>query len=166
MKHLPWIAVALVACSKKNENPTKAGASILAWELKDAERESIRAAKTSDAKVADVDYTAKLTDDSRVKVKVHLETATVVFAEGGQEVTHASPIKLGVTLVDGADYTLAPGKCMGPDYKLAAPGEAPRDMILLCTVKATKPNTEASFMIYAYGDGTIDDGNPKTQKVM
>ncbi len=165
MKHFLWVALCLAGCTKKNENPTAAGASILSWDLSQAERVSIRTAKTSDVKVQDVEYIATAGGDP-IKMKVHLETATVVFSEADAERTHASPIKLGVTVVDGADYTFSNAKCMGPDYKLAAPGEAPRDMILFCTVKAKKPNADVGFMIYAYGDGTIDDGNPKTQKVM
>lgn len=168
MKHLPLLAlfaVGAAGCSKKNENPTAAGTSILAWELAQSERASIRTAKTSDVKVQEVDYTAHPTEDTAVKVKVHLETATVVFEEDGKEVTHTAPIKLGLTLVDGADYTLDDGRCMGPNYKLAAPGEAPRDMLLHCTVNATKPNAQVNITIYAYGDGTINDGQPTTVKV-
>lgn len=166
MKHFLVAFLCLVGCTKKNEHPTPAGASILAWDLSQAYRVSIRSAKTSDVKIQDLDYTAHPTDDSSVKVKVHLETATVVFTESGREVTHTSATRIELTLVDGADYTLGNGKCMGPHYKLAAPGDAPRDMILHCIVKATKPNDDVSFTIYAYGDGTIDDGRPTTQKVM
>jgi hypothetical protein len=161
MKHFWLVALCLAGCTKKNENPTPSGANILAWDLSQAERESVRAAKTSDVNVQDIDYTAHPTEDTSVKVKIHLETATIVFNEGGGERTHSSPIKIGMTLVDGADYTLDRGKCMGPHYKLAAPGEAPRDMILHCIVKATKPNAQVSFTIYAYGDGKIDDGVAK-----
>ncbi len=166
MKHFFWVTLCLVGCTKKNENPTPAGATILSWELSQSDRESMRSAKLADVKVQDLEYTAHPTDDSSVKVKVHLETATVVFVEAGSENTHSSPTKLSLTLVDGADYTLDRGKCMGPHYKLAAPGEAPREMILHCIVKATKPNADVSFSFYAYGDGRIDDGLQSTQKVM
>src|SRR5688500_14359991 len=135
MKHFLFVAVCLVGCTKKNENPTPSGANILAWDQTQAERESIRTAKTSDVKVQGLECAAQPAEDTAGKVKVRLETATVVMTEDGKEVTHAAPIKLGLTLVEGADYTFSDGKCFGPHYKLAAPGEAPHDMILHCIVK-------------------------------
>lgn len=150
---------ALVAgCSKSNPDATPNGTTVLSWTLDQSDRASIRSAKQSERSVKDIDYVAKPTDDTEIKLAVHLETATVVFAEDEAEVTHTAPIKLEVKVSDNGDYTLHDGKCMGPNYELAAPGEAPRDMILHCVVKARKPGADVGFTLYAYGDGRIDDG--------
>ena len=158
------VLVVLVACTQKNTNPTPAGTTILSWDLTQSDREAMRSAKLGDVKVKDIDYTA-MAADTPVNVKLHVETATVVFTEGGAERTHTSPTKMQITLADGKDFTFSGGRCMGPHYKLAAPGDAPRDMILHCTVKATKPSYDVSLTIFAYGDGTIDDGVVTTGKV-
>lgn len=166
MKHTVALALAVLGCQPSNPNPTAAGTTILSWELAQSDRETIRSAKLSETTVKDFDYEAHPTDDTTVVVAVHLETATTVFTEAGEQVTHRTPVKLSLKLVGGADFTLGNGRCMGPHYKLAAPGEAPRDMILHCIVKAKKPRYDVSFTIYAYGDGTIDDGRPTKIKVM
>jgi hypothetical protein len=166
MKHFLWVALALVGCTKKNENPTPAGTTILAWDRTQSERETIRSGTMSDAKTHDFEYTGYPIDDVAVKVKVHLETATVVFTHDDKETIHTTPTKISLVLVDGADFTLHDGKCWGPHFKLGAPGEAPRDLILHCIVKATKPNASVSFSFYAYGNGTMDDGVMKKVKVI
>jgi hypothetical protein len=165
MKQIVVLALVVVGCHRSNPNPTAPGTTVLAWELAQSDRETIRSAKLSESTSKDLDYVAHPTDDTTVKVAIHLETATTVFSEAGEEVNHRAPVKLSVKLVDGADFTLGNGTCMGPHYKLAAPGAAPRDMILHCIVKAKKPSYDVSFTIYAYGDGTIDDGRPTTIKV-
>ena len=152
------ICLTALSCSKSNPNPTPNGTTVSSWELARSDRAAIRGARTSDAATKKLAYVAHPTDDTAVELALELETATVVFEEDGKEVTHAAPIKLRVDVVDNGDFTIGEGKCMGPHYALAAPGQAPRDMILHCVFKATKPSYDVSFTIYAYGDGRIDDG--------
>ena len=165
MNRVIWAVVLLAACKESNPNPTKAGATILTWQIGDSDRTTIRTAKLTDIKVADYDYDA-VTADTKVKLKVHLETATAVFVEDGKEVTHTAPTKLEVKVVDANDFTLSTktGACGGPHYDMALPPS--RDMILTCRVIAKKPSYDVGFWLYAYGDGRIDDGNPKTVKVI
>ena len=166
MKTLWVVLFAVTACTKHNSNPTPAGTVVLDWKLAQADREPIRAAKTTDVQTKDVEYIAHPTDDTNVKLQVHLETATVAFEEAGSQVTHRAPIALVVKVVDGNDFTIGNGKCGGPNYQLAAPGEAPRDMLMDCRFKATKPSFDVGFMIFTYADGRIDDGVVTKTKVM
>jgi hypothetical protein len=160
------LLLALVACGpEKNAHPTKAGTEFLHWELATSDRETIRAAKQTDVKSQTLDYTALLAGEEKLpfKVKVQLETATVTFEEAGKQVEHRAPVKLSLTVVDGNDFTLSNAKCGGPHYNMELPPG--RDMILHCTAHAKKPRYDIGFTFYAYGDGRIDDGNPKMIKV-
>ena len=164
---LLWVCLfAVVACTKSNANPTPAGTTVLDWKLALADREPMRAAKTTDVQAKDIEYLAHPTDDTTVKLAIHLETATVAFEETGKQVTRRSPIALVVKVVDGDDFTIGNGKCGGPNYPLTAPGDVPNDMLMDCRFKATKPRFDVGFMIYAYSDGRIDDGIVKKTKVM
>lgn len=149
------------ACSKdKSSDATQPGATVLSWELAKSDRDSIRAAKVSDTKALELEYEGSVSmENIKVKVKVHLETATVEFEEDGKPVTHRAPVKLRVEAVDANGFTLSQGKCMGPHYTMDIPPA--RDMILHCVVEATKPRYDVSFTIYAHGDGHIDDGKAK-----
>lgn len=157
---LTLLALALAACSSDaNPDATKPGATVLEWQLADSDRESIRAAKISDSKTSEHAFESEVTDGAKIKVNVELETATVEFEEDGKVVTHAAPVKLKIEAVDAAGFTLSPLRCMGPHYTMDLPPA--HDMILQCYVKVTKPRTDVSFVVYAYGDGHIDDGKPK-----
>jgi hypothetical protein len=160
-----WL-FAIVACSKSNSNPTPAGATVLDWKLALADRPAMHAATTTDVQAKDIAYDAHPTDDTTVKLQIHLETASVTFEETGVKVTRRSPIALVVKVVDGNDFTIGNGKCGGPNYPLTAPGDVPNEMLMDCRFKATKPRFEVGFMIYAYSDGHIDDGLMKKTKVM
>lgn len=162
-----WVGLfALAACSKSNSNPTPAGTTVLDWKLALSDRAPIRAAKTTDVQAKDIAYVAHPTDDTAMKLQVHLETATVAFEETGAQVTRRAPIALVVKVVEGNDFTVGNGKCFGPDYPLTAPGAVPNDMLMFCRFKAAKPSFDVGFMIYAYSDGRIDDGVVTKTKVM
>ena len=164
-----WVCLLLVAaCSKNNPDATLVGTQILDWQLAQSDRETIRQAAASSVKAQDIDYVAHPTDDTEVKLKVHLETATVKFEEGGRQVTHTAPIKLSVVVVDNGNFTLklSDRNCAGPHYQLAAPGDAPDEMLMDCYFHAKKPNYDVGFFIFAYGAGKIDDGVMKKVKVM
>ena len=163
-----WVCLFVVAaCSKNNPDATPAGTQILDWKLEQSDREAIRHAATSDVKAQDIDYVAHPTDDTEIKLKIHLETATVSYQEAGTEQKHTAPIKLSIVVVDNGNFTIKEStrKCGGPHYQLAAPGELPLEMLMDCTFHATKPRFDVGFMIYAWGSGKIDDGSPKTVKV-
>lgn len=150
---------ALVACSSDaNPDATKPGATVFEWQLADSDRASIVAAKISEVEAAQHFYEGVLPNGDKVKVSARLETATVEFEEDGELVTHAAPVKLTLEAVDAAGYTLSLTRCMGPHYTMDLPPA--HDMILQCYVKATKPRTDLSFVIYAYGDGRVDGGKP------
>lgn len=158
----PALALALaLACTPGSDSEaTKPGDTVLTWELASSDRESIRAATIREVKSIDLDFDGQVTPDGEeVKVKVHLETATVEFVEDGATVTHAAPIKLSITAVDAAGFTLSASSCNGPHYTMDLPPA--HDMTLHCYVKAKKPRYDVGFTIYAYGDGRIDDGRPK-----
>lgn len=153
------LVTTLAACSSDaNPDATKPGATVLEWELADSDRESLRAAKISEVAASQHAYQGVLSNGVEVKVNVQLETATVEFEEDGKLVTHAAPVKLKIEAVDAAGFTLSLQRCMGPHYTMDLPPA--HDMILHCYVKATKPRTDVSFVVYAYGDGHIDDGKP------
>lgn len=157
-RHITLALAFLVACSSDaNPEATKPGATVLEWELADSDRESVRAAKIGDVEVSEHAFDGEVSPEGvKVKVNVHLETATVEFEEDGKLVTHAAPVRLKIEAVDAAGFTLSPLRCMGPHYTLDLPPA--HDMILQCYVKATKPRWDVSFVVYAYGDGRIDDG--------
>jgi hypothetical protein len=160
------LLLALIACgSDKNDNPTKPGSVVLTWTLAESDRLSIRSAKQADAKSQELDFAEAVDVDKKVpvKVKVTLETATVTFEEDGKQVEHRAPVNVKITAVDANDFTLTNAKCMGPHYDMQLPPG--RDMILHCTVRAKKPKYDLLLTVYAYGDGHIDNGNPKTIKV-
>ena len=168
MKTLLVCLLVVAACSKNNPNATKPGTQILDWKLEQSDRETIRHAATSEVKVQDIDYVAHPTEDTDIKLKIHLETATVTYQEAGQQEKHAAPIKLSIVVVDNGNFTVKEStqKCSGPHYQLGAPGEAPHEMLMNCYFHATKPNYDVGFHIYAWGAGKIDDGAPKKTKVM
>jgi hypothetical protein len=39
-------------------------------------------------------------------------------------------------------------------------------MVMDCHFRATQPSYDVGFWIYAWGAGKVDDGSPKTTKVM
>jgi hypothetical protein len=158
--------VALLACkpSLNNDNPTKPGTVVLAWDVSKATHAEIAAAKLGEIKRYDLDFSTHLIDADKtlVKLKIHLETATMQLTGADREAHEFSvPTKLTVTAVDAGDYTLGPPKrgCIGPDFKLALP--YPRDMILQCYLDADRPRHDLSIALVAFGDGTIvDDFQP------
>jgi hypothetical protein len=155
------------ACGpKSNPSPSPSGATVIDWRLAQSDRDAIRQAATSDVKVFDREYTAHPTNDTAVKLMVHLESATVVFREADEQVSHHAPIALTVKVLDGGDFTFGKVTCMGPHYKLSDPETGPLDMLLHCYTHATKPSYDVGFTMYAYADGTINDGNPTTVQIL
>ena len=145
----------LPACSK-NPSPTAVGATVLDWKLSQSDRVSIRSAKRSEPSKKSVAFTAEPSKDTKVQLALDVELATVTFEEDGQQTTHTAPVALSGKVVDGADFTLGPAACQGPHYQLAAPGQAPREMVLMCTLRAKKPNVDALITVTLYGDGRVE----------
>jgi hypothetical protein len=165
MTKLALVSLLVLAACTKNPDATTPGTTVIAWQLADSDRSSIRAAKLTDVKTQTFTHDAHPTKDTTVKVEVTLETATVTFEEDGKQVVHRAPTKLAVKAIDAGGFTLSKSKggCMGPHYDMNLPPSL--DMILHCTISAKKPRYDVGFWLYAYGDNRIDDGNPKTIKV-
>ncbi|MCB9578289.1 MAG: hypothetical protein H6717_14790 [Polyangiaceae bacterium] len=155
------VAILTPACSKSGPTPTTKGSSVLSWKLADSDRVAIRSAVTSNASTKHVSYVAHPTSDTSVALALDVETATVAFKEDGKDVTHTAPIKLEAKASDPAGFALGPASCKGPHYQLAAPGAAPRAMVLTCYVHARRSQGDVGFQLYVYGDGTINDGQVK-----
>lgn len=162
MKALLYLGLGLLACkpSLKNDNPTKPGTVVLAWDVSKATHAEIATAKLGEIKRYDLDFSTHLIDAEKtlVKLKIHLETSTMRLV-GDDRALHeySVPTKLTVTAVDAGDYTLGPPKrgCIGPNFKLALP--YPRDMILQCYLDAVRPRHDMAIALVAFGDGTIAD---------
>lgn len=148
-----------------NPSPTPSGTTVIDWRLAQSDRHAIRQAATTAVEVFDREYIAHPTRDTSVKLRVHLESATVVFEEAGERVTHRAPIAFAAKVIDSGDFTFGKVTCMGPHYKLSDTGTGPHHMLLHCYTHAIRPSYDVGFTMYAYADGTIDDGNPTIQVV-
>ena len=159
----------LVACAKPvpiQETPiikpaanyavTPNGTTILSWRLEHSDRESIRTATSNNTRITDFEHVAHPTKDTSVVLLVELFTGRVSFSEDNETVTHTAPMKLDVRVLDHGGYRIDRVRCMGPHYQLAAPGEAPEEMMLMCDFRAWKPGANVGFTITAWGRGAIE----------
>ncbi len=146
-----FLVVAASACDS-NKNATPKDAKVLEWTL----------AKTTRASMKDATLTNKATKDlvindaaTGVKLSLKLETATAKFNEGGKDVEHDAIVGLTATATNPNEFTLVDRGCDGPNHQLAAPGAAPRAMILDCRIKADKPKFDGFVSFQLLGDGTL-----------
>lgn len=135
---------------------TPNGTSILSWQLDQSDRASIRNATASETRLTDIEHVAHPTKDSSVVVLVELVTGRVAFSEDNETVIHTAPMKLDVRVLDHGGYLIDRPRCTGPHYQLAAPGEAPEEMVLICDFKATKPGANVGFTVNAWGRGAVE----------
>lgn len=145
------LVLVLSACPKKAEG-TAAGTRVIDWKLAQSDRESIRSATTAEVVKKEVPFTSHPTKDSTVVLTLRLETATVTFTEDGKPTTHTAPISVSADVVEGGGYTFGATQCSGPHYQLAAPGEAPREMLLQCSVRVKKSDADVLVSFTARGD--------------
>jgi len=137
---------------------TPHGTPVLSWELKQSDRASIRTGLAFEPRRMSMSYVARPTPDTSVTLAIELTSARVTFSEDNEPVTHTAPIKLDVRVLDSGGYKFERVRCMGPHYQLAAAGQTPEEMLMHCWFRVTKPNANVGFTIYAWGNGTINDG--------
>jgi hypothetical protein len=148
--------VALVGCKDKNANPTAAGAVVLDWKLADSDRTTIRNAKVEDVKSQDIDWVDQPTDDTQVKLKLHVETAKVTYDEDGKTMSLPAPVVVKATVVDAGDFTFSKPSCGGPHYPMGAPGEMPTNTLLQCRISTHKPRYEVGISFEIDGSGKVE----------
>jgi hypothetical protein len=145
----------LAACSHANQDATPSGTNVLDWDTSKTTRPALKTATFDGKQGKDQSMTFEVADADQVKLKVHLETATAKYQEDGSAMQLVVVTAISATVEDGKDYTFSAGSCSGPNYELAAPGQAPGYTILDCQIAATKPHTRASVFFQMKGDGTI-----------
>lgn len=150
-----FVALSLCACPKKPEG-TAAGTRVIDWKLAQSDRESIRGATTAEVAKKDVPFTAHPTPDSTVVLALHLEVATVTFTEDGKPATHTAAISVSADVTENGGYSFGTPQCAGPHYQLAAPGEAPREMMLMCNVRVKKSDADVLISFTVRGDGKVE----------
>lgn len=156
MRTLPMaFLVALSVAGCKNKDATASGASVLAWDTGKSTRASFAKVVVGARRAKDVTLVAHPFEGAAIKLRAHVETADVTFEEDGKPQKFDAPVSIAVTVDDANDFTLGGGKCDGPDFQLAAPGAAPKEMIVQCRIKATKPNADVGVSFEVWGDGKV-----------
>jgi len=156
------LTICLAACSRGNKDATPAGMKVLDWDASKSDRAAFKTATFDGKQAKDQSATFTVSDKDNVKLKLHVETATATYQEGGAAMQIASVTALTATVEDGKDYTFGAAKCDGPNYELTAPDQPPGYTLLDCHIAATKPNTQSSVFFQMKGDGTI---LPSGQKI-
>ena len=154
MRILPLLVLA--ACSHANKDATPVGAKVFDWDATKSDRAAIKTAQFTDIKPIDRSETVTACGgDIKIKLKLHMETGTATYDEGGSHMQVPALHALTATVEDGADFTFAPGKCEGPNYELTAPGQAPHYTLLDCHARVNKPNNDCLIYLQLKGDGTL-----------
>lgn len=167
MKAMLCVA-ALVAAggcgSKKNKNPTPVGTAVVTWDHTQSDRASMKTAKIGAHKLVNQVVAMKMVDGSTVKLEITAGVAPVTLHEDGVDKAYHAPVKVTAKVIDGADFTFDRPKCAGPHYQMGSP--TPPEMLLDCTLHATKPDAELMLAFDVFGDGRMVDafeGAKKTE---
>ena len=149
------LALVLVSCGDKNENPTPLGTVVIQWDHTQSERASMKTAQIGARKSSNISHTSKMFDGSTVTLGIALVTAPVTFVEDGVTKEYLAPVLVSAKLDKNADFTFAEGACKGPHYQMARP--TPREMIVECRARARKPSADLVLAFDVYGDGRVVD---------
>jgi hypothetical protein len=153
MTGTPWLLM-IGACSRSS-GPS---APVIDWALDRSDRASIRTARQSDQTTRAFAFEVHPTADTAVELWLTIGLATVTFQEDGREVTHSAPVSLSAGVVDDGGFALGPADCRGPHYPLTDQGDAQQSlMMLMCTVKARRPNVDGLFTLVVAGDGRVSE---------
>lgn len=149
-------ALAVAAgCGDKNDKATATGTVILQWDHTSSDRASLTTATLGERRSVNVAHRAKLVDGSTVELGLAIVTAPITLREDGVSKQYLAPVLVSAKLDKNADFTFSEPRCMGPNYQIARP--TPREMILECRVKATKPTADVYLAFDVYGDGRVAD---------
>ena len=141
------IMVALAACGG-HTNPTPAGTRVLAWDISRSDRAALRTATFANLTSKDL----ALSDaDTGVTLALHLELARATYSEDGTAMALPVVVSLAATVTDANAFTLADGRCAGPDYDLALPATT---TLIDCTVGATRPDSDLRIFFQLDGSGS------------
>jgi hypothetical protein len=158
---LGLLAVTLTASGCGNKNATPAGTKVLDWSIANSDRAAIKTATIDARKTSDRVETFTLGNED-VKLKIHVESGTAKYEEGGKPMQLASVTAVTASLEDGKDYTFSAGTCRGPDDATLKPGTAPGDALLDCLIHADKPRYQMLVTFTMKGDGTLLPQNAGT----
>ncbi len=158
---LGLLAVTLTASGCGNKNATPAGTKVLDWSIANSDRAAIKTATVDARKTSDRVATFTLANED-VKLKLHIESGTAKYEEGGKPMQVSSVTAVTASVEDGKDYTFTAGTCRGPDYATITPGAAPGDAVLDCLIHADKPRYQMLVTFQMKGDGSLLPQNAGT----
>ncbi len=158
---LGLLAVTLSVGGCGNKNATPAGTKVLDWSIANSDRAAIKTATVDARKTSDRVETFTIANED-VKLKLHIETGTAKYEEGGKPMQVSSVTAVTASVEDGKDYTFTAGACRGPNYATLTPGTAPGDTVLDCLIHADKPKYQMLVTFQMKGDGSLVPQNAGT----
>lgn len=145
---------ATLSCGNKHENKdaTPDGTTVLEWDLGKTDQAPMKTATLEDKKPLDVVQVMAPADDTKVKLKLHLELATAKYRDGDQAKTARVLVAIKAVLGDGNDFTFHDGKCVGPKQSLAA------STVVDCSIRTDRPGFEGGVFFEVFDDGRVAPG--------
>ena len=168
MSARPWLLfVPLSACNPTNNPVTANGTEVFAWDNTQSSRPTVATATVGPHTSKDYVVTAS-PKGAPALLDLHVEVATVDYAEDGAPIHQTSPVAIKATVKANTRWELS-GKCEnGPNYQMPSVGAdggfvTPLGMIESCTIHGRlnaglvfTTTWTISTTLNVHGDGTVD----------